>query len=297
MNSNKKPIRIALIQMAMAEGAEVNQEEAERLIREAASGGAQIVCLPELYLGRYFCQTEDRQFFDQAVAYPGELAPRMAALGKELGIVLVVPFFERRAAGVYHNSAFVVDADGEILGLYRKMHIPDDPGFYEKYYFAPGDLGYQSFATKFGNVGVLICWDQWYPEAARLTALQGADVLFYPTAIGWHPEEKEARGVEQHGAWQAVQRGHAVANGCYVAAANRVGNEPNPGGGHIQFWGQSFISGPAGQLLAEASVENVEVLFADLPLDEIEVQRQEWPFLRDRRIDSYGGITERFGKP
>jgi N-carbamoylputrescine amidase len=294
--SGRGSIRVGLVQMAMSASRDENLATAERMIAEAAGCGAQVVCLPELFLGPYFCQAEDPAQFAAAEPFPGPLSEQMGSLAGRLGVAIVVPFFERRAPGVYHNSAFVADADGSVLGLYRKMHIPDDPAFYEKYYFAPGDLGFRAWDTAFGRVGVLICWDQWYPEAARLTALRGAEVLFYPTAIGWHPREREARGGAQFRSWQTVQRGHAVANGCFVVAVNRVGHERPPGGGDgIVFWGQSFVADPAGELLVEGPVADAAVLTADLDLGAVERQRIEWPFFRDRRIDAYGGIGERFG--
>jgi N-carbamoylputrescine amidase len=265
-------------------------------VQEAAGAGAAVICLPELFRSRYFCQREDAAAFDLAEPVPG---PTTAALGKvaeKAGVVVIAPLFERRAAGLYHNSAAILDSTGEIVGLYRKMHIPDDPAYYEKFYFAPGDRGFPAFATKVGCLGVLICWDQWYPEAARLVALEGASVIFYPTAIGWHPEEKERFGAAQRDAWRTVQRAHAIANGVYVAAVNRVGYEKLVGapGQGIEFWGSSFVCDPFGVVLAEAAVDREEILFGEIDLDRIEEVRRNWPFLRDRRIDAYAGIDQRF---
>jgi N-carbamoylputrescine amidase len=264
-------------------------------VREAARRGAKVVCLPELFRTRYFCQREDTAFFDLAESVPGPTTGALSRIARDAGVVVVAPVFERRAAGVYHNSLAVIDADGTVAGVYRKMHIPDDPSYYEKFYFTPGDLGFPAFDTRVGRIGALICWDQWYPEAARLAALAGAAVLFYPTAIGWHPHEKEAHGRQQQDAWRTVQRGHAVANGLYVAAVNRVGHEaPEGGGAGIEFWGSSFVCDPQGVLLAEASPDREEILLAEVDLDRLEDVRRNWPFLRDRRIDAYGGITRRF---
>lgn len=287
---NKSPsklLRIALVQMRCEEDPARNLETAMNRIRAAAAEGAKVACLPELFLGPYFCQTEDVRQFDRAEPIPGPTTERMSALARELGVVLIVPIFERRAAGVYHNSAVVIDADGRLAGHYRKMHIPDDPLFYEKFYFTPGDLGFRTATTRHGKIGVLICWDQWFPEAARLTALGGADVLFYPTAIGWTAGEKETQGVEQHSAWETVQRGHAIANGVFVAACNRVGNE-----GELEFWGRSFLAGPMGTVLVRAD-ESEAVVVADLDLAAVDQTRRIWPFLRDRRIDAYGGLDRR----
>ena len=254
-----------------------------------------MVCLPELFQSRYFCQVEDPAWFDLAESIPGPATEVLGRLARRLGVVIVAPLFERRAAGLYHNSVVVLDSDGAQAGHYRKMHIPDDPCYYEKFYFTPGDLGFRAFGTRAGRVGVLICWDQWYPEAARLTALQGPDVLFYPTAIGWHPAEKAAEGAAQREAWRTVQRGHAIANGVYVAAANRVGHEAVPGAGAgIEFWGSSFIADPQGVVLAEASTDGEEVLVAEVDPGRVEAVRRNWPFLRDRRIDAYQEITQRF---
>ncbi|CAK9025053.1 unnamed protein product, partial [Durusdinium trenchii] len=262
-------------------------------IERAAVQGAQIVCTQELYRGQYFCQTEDHAMFDLAETIPGPSTEAFSAIAKKHGIVIVASLFEKRAEGLYHNTAVVLDADGANLGLYRKMHIPDDPLFYEKFYFTPGDLGFKVFDTKFGKVGVLICWDQWYPEAARLTALAGAEILFYPTAIGWHPSEKSEYGSAQHDSWETIQRSHAIANGVYVAAANRIGHEGDPGGG-IEFWGQSFICNPSGTILSKGSTDQAEIVMADCDFSMLNEQRTHWPFLRDRRIDAYGDIVKRY---
>ena len=294
----KEPPRkfaVALVQMAMGEDREENLRKGVDRVREAARRGARVVCLPELFRSRYFCQIEDPAFFDLAEPLPGPATDALSDVAKAEGVVVIVPVFERRAPGVYHNSAAVIDADGRIAGVYRKMHIPDDPAYYEKFYFAPGDLGFRAFDTRAGRIGTLICWDQWYPEGARLAALAGASILFYPTAIGWHPREKEAFGAQQRDAWQTVQRGHAVANGVYVAAVNRVGHEVPAGGGEgIEFWGSSFLCDPQGALLAEAPADREEILLGEVDLGRIEEVRRNWPFLRDRRIDAYGGITRRF---
>ena len=288
--------RIGLVQMACAETPEPNLDKAEAAIREAARRGAQVVCLPELFLGPYFCQKEDAAIFDRAEPIPGPSSERLGRIAKAAGVVVVGSIFERRMAGVYHNTATVHDANGEMLGMYRKMHIPDDPLFYEKYYFTPGDLGFKTFDTKYTKVGTLVCWDQWYPEAARLTALQGAEVIFYPTAIGWHPREKAEFGEAQQSAWETSMRGHAIANGIYVAGVNRVGHEladDNEPEGGIEFWGGSFVSDPFGRLIAKSREAKDEVLVADCDPKLIEETRRNWPFFRDRRIDAYGGIVRR----
>jgi N-carbamoylputrescine amidase len=261
-------------------------------IREAARDGADVICLPELFLSHYFCQTMDPALFDLAESIPGPSTEKLGKLAKVLGKVIVASLFERRAAGVFHNTAVVLDADGELLGIYRKMHIPDDPLYYEKFYFTPGDLGFRAWQTRYGKIGVLICWDQWYPEAARLTALQGAEILFHPTAIGWHPREKAALGERQHSAWETVQRSHAIANGCYVAAPNRVGHEKLAGEG-LEFWGQSFVAGTSGEILAKAGATENATLVVPLDLARVDDTRTHWPFLRDRRIDAYEGLTRR----
>jgi N-carbamoylputrescine amidase len=284
---------LGLVQMRCGPEPAANLERAVSGIREAAAGGAQIVCLQELFRSQYFCQRHDPSLFDLAESVPGPSTEQLARVAKETGTVVVASLFERRAAGVYHNTAAVLDADGALLGLYRKMHIPDDPLYYEKYYFTPGDLGFRAFDTRFGRIGVMVCWDQWYPEGARLTALQGANVLFYPTAIGWHPAEKAEHGAAQHDAWELIQRSHAVANGVYVAAVNRVGYEQTGAGGGLEFWGQSFVSDPFGQVLRRASADGEEVLVVRCDRGRLEEVRRNWPFLRDRRIDAYGGLTRR----
>ena len=284
--------RLGLIQMRCATDAEANLRTATAGIREAAARGARLVCLPELFRTRYFCQAEDAAAFDLAEPVPGPTTDALGRLARELAIVVVGSVFERRAAGVYHNTAVVLDADGALRGLYRKMHIPDDPLYYEKYYFTPGDTGFPAFDTAVGRVAALVCWDQWYPEGARLAALAGANVLLYPTAIGWHPSEKAEHGETQLAAWQTVQRAHAIANGVYVAAVNRVGHEGAADGG-LEFWGASFVCDPFGVVLAEASRAAEEVVVVDCDLARQEDVRRSWPFLRDRRIDAYGGITKR----
>jgi N-carbamoylputrescine amidase len=307
------PTRVALIQMACAPSIAANLDHAADLVREAARGGAQIVCLPELFRAQYFCQREDHALFALAEAIPGPSTARLAAIVREEKITLIASLFERRAAGLYHNTAAVLDHEAKtpdnIAGIYRKMHIPDDPLYYEKFYFTPGDLGFRAVATSHGPVGTLICWDQWYPEAARLTALAGAETLFYPTAIGWHPSEKAEFGEAQYSAWQTMQRAHAIANGVFVCAVNRVGHEhgdvvldgvsiEGPGdhtpASGLEFWGGSFIADPFGRILAQASHDREEILTATLDASLVETTRQHWPFLRDRRIDAYGGITRRF---
>ena len=290
---NKK-YKIAVIQLNLNDVAENNLKKCLSWVRDAANQGAEVISLPELYSSHYFCQSEDVDNFALAEPLYSTSFIAFSALAKELGVVIIVPFFEKRMAGIYHNSAYIIDTNGSEAGLYRKMHIPDDPHFYEKFYFTPGDLGFKAFPTNKGKIGTLICWDQWYPEAARLTALQGADVLFYPTAIGWHPLEKEQYGENQHGAWMNVMKGHAVANGVYVAAANRIGLEQYiEGTAGIQFWGSSFIAGPQGEILAQASHDKEEILIAEVDLDLQENVRQNWPFFRDRRIDAFGDITKR----
>jgi N-carbamoylputrescine amidase len=291
---SKSTYMIAVLQLNLNDIAENNLKKCISWVREAAKKGAEVISLPELYSSHYFCQTEDTDNFALAEPLYSTSFIAFSALAKELGVVIIVPFFEKRMAGIYHNSAYIIDTDGSQAGLYRKMHIPDDPHFYEKFYFTPGDIGFKTFPTQKGKIGTLICWDQWYPEAARLTALQGAEVLFYPTAIGWHPLEKDQYGEKQHGAWMNVMKGHAVANGVYVAAANRIGLEqylPDTAG--IQFWGSSFIAGPQGEILAQASHDQEEILIAEVDLEQQENVRQNWPFFRDRRIDAFGDITKR----
>ena len=300
---SEESFRIGLVQLPVAEDKESTVGAHELAIRDAAARGAQVVCLQELFDAPYFCKVSDAERFDLAEAIPGPTVVRMQALATELGIAIVVPIFERRAPGVYHNSAAVVDADGALLGVYRKMHIPDDPLYYEKYYFTPGEIyqhgestdatGFRVFDTRFGRIGVLICWDQWYPEAARITALMGAQVLLYPTAIGWHPGEKAEWGAAQADAWRTIQRGHAIANGVYVAAANRVGFEAEPGTDGIEFFGHSFVCDPFGKVIAEAGTDSA-VLIAEVDPERVEETRRNWPFLRDRRIDAYGPILNRW---
>jgi len=287
---------LGLVQMRCSTDPGDNLERAITRVREAAKEGAQVICLPELFRTQYFCQAEDHANFDLAEPIPGPSTEALARVAKEARVVVIGSLFERRAAGLYHNTAVVFDADGSTRGLYRKMHIPDDPAFYEKFYFTPGDLGFRAFDTAHGRIGTLVCWDQWYPEGARLTALAGADVLFYPTAIGWHPAEKAEHGAAQASAWQTIQRAHAIANGVYVAAINRVGLEkPKSGdGAGIEFWGGSFVADPFGVVLKEASRAEEETLIVPCDRRHQETVRQHWPFLRDRRIDAYGDITRRF---
>jgi N-carbamoylputrescine amidase len=292
---SRPTFRVGLVQMAMSPDPRENEEKAAFRVEEAARRGAEVVCLPELYRSPYFCQSEDPAFFDLAEDVPGPSSDRFQAVARRAGVAVIVPIFERRAPGLYHNSALLVDADGTIRGTYRKMHIPDDPAFYEKFYFTPGDLGFRAFDLAAGRVGALICWDQWYPEAARLTALQGAAVLFYPTAIGWHPGEKARHGAAQRDAWRTIQRSHAIANGVYVASVNRIGLEPGPSGqAGLEFWGSSFLCDPFGQVVVEGSADREEILVAEVDLARIEEVRRNWPFLRDRRIDAYQGIEKRF---
>ena len=289
----REKVPVGLVQMRISSDPEQNFEKAVSLVRQAAKGGAKIVCLPELFRTLYFCQSEDHANFELAEAIPGPSTEHLSKLAAELEVVIVASLFEKRAEGLYHNTAAVLDADGRYLGKYRKMHIPDDPLFYEKFYFTPGDLGFKVFETRYARVGVLICWDQWFPEAARLTAMRGADMLFYPTAIGWHPSEKAEHGTAQHESWELIQRSHAVANGCFVCSVNRTGHEGEKPGG-IEFWGQSFHAAPNGQILAKAGVESDEVLIEELDLAQLDVSRTHWPFLRDRRIDAYAGLTRRY---
>ena len=292
--------KIAVIQMRCSPDPDANLSSAADWVRKAARGGAQIICLPELFRTQYFCQREDPALFDLAEPIPGPSSNALAEVAKQEGVVIIASLFERRAAGIYHNTAAILESDGSLLGTYRKMHIPDDPLYYEKYYFTPGDQNFRAFDASAGKIGVLICWDQWFPEGARLTALRGANVLFYPTAIGWHPAEKAEFGVAQHDAWKTIQRSHAIANGVYVAVANRVGmehgdirgNRANSAG--LEFWGGSFIADPFGRVLAEASHDKEEILTAEVDLSLLEEQRRHWPFLRDRRVDAYAGLTERF---
>jgi N-carbamoylputrescine amidase len=291
---DKPKYTAGLVQMSCTANPDENLQKAAAFVEDAAHRGAEIVCLPELFRSQYFCQREDAGLFDLAETVPGPTTETLGKVAKDRGVVIVAPLFERRAPGVYHNSAAVIDASGEVVGLYRKMHIPDDPAYYEKFYFTPGDLGFRAFNTQVGRVATLICWDQWYPEAARLAALAGASMLFYPTAIGWHPAEKEQFGTAQREAWRTIQRSHAIANGVYVAAVNRVGLEKtSASSGGLEFWGSSFICDPFGVVLAEASTEREEILLAEIDLERLEDVRRNWPFLRDRRIDAYAGITHR----
>src|SRR5262244_2747932 len=291
--------RVGLVQMSATPDPDKNLQRAIDRVHQAAAKGAQIVCLPELFQTQYFCQREDAALFDLAEPIPGPATTRLSEVAKQLKVVLVASLFEKRAPGVYHNTAVMLDSDGSLRGIYRKMHIPDDPLYYEKFYFTPGDLGFKAFDTQYGRVGTLVCWDQWYPEGARLTALQGANILFYPTAIGWHPDEKAEFGAAQHDAWRTIQRAHAIANGVYVAVVNRVGFETGnirgksaPGQG-LEFWGGSFFCDPFGRVLAEGSHDREEILIGDVDLKELEDIRRNWPFLRDRRIDAYAPITNR----
>jgi N-carbamoylputrescine amidase len=289
----ERNFNIGIVQMSCGPDPEENMERAIAHVREAAKQGAELLCLPELFQTQYFCQREAIALFELAEPIPGPATKRLGELTRELKITLIASLFERRAPGVYHNTAAILGPDGDLAGIYRKMHIPDDPLYYEKFYFTPGDLGFKTWQTRYAKIGVLICWDQWYPEAARLTALQGAQILFYPTAIGWHPGEKKKYGERQHDAWETIQRGHAVANGCYVAVPNRVGHEKLAGRG-IEFWGQSFVAGTSGEILARAGVKKEEILIVPVDLAKVDVTRTHWPFLRDRRIDAYGNLTKRY---
>jgi N-carbamoylputrescine amidase len=290
---------LGLVQLSATPDPEKNLDDAITRLREAAKQGAQIVCLPELFQTQYFCQREDAALFDLAEPIPGPTTAKLAEAAKQLGVVVIGSLFEKRAPGVYHNTAVMIDADGTLRGIYRKMHIPDDPLYYEKFYFTPGDLGFKAFDTSVGKIGTLVCWDQWYPEGARLTALQGAQVLFYPTAIGWHPDEKAEYGEAQYDAWQTIQRAHAIANGVYVAVVNRVGFEhgdirgSKASGKGLEFWGGSFVADPFGRVIAKASHDQAEILIAEVDPHRLEETRRNWPFLRDRRIDAYGAITSR----
>jgi N-carbamoylputrescine amidase len=282
-------VTLGLLQHACSANPAENLKKTLALAEQAAKKGAKIICTQELFRSQYFCQSENHDYFKLAEPIPGPSTAAFQKFAKKHGVVIVASLFEKRAGGLYHNTAVIIDADGKLLGIYRKMHIPDDPLFYEKFYFTPGDTGFRAWQTRYGKIGVLICWDQWYPEGARLTALQGAEILFYPTAIGWHPSEKQ-----EYGAWETIQRSHAVANGCYVAAVNRIGLEKPVGGDGLEFWGQSFVAGTSGQILAKASVDQEEVLLVPVDLDKVDVTRTHWPFLRDRRIDAYGDITKRY---
>ena len=286
-------VHLGLVQTGCSADPAANLKKTLAAVERAAQSGAQIISTQELFRSQYFCQSEDHENFQLAERIPGPTTAAFQKLAKKHAVVIIASLFEKRTAGLYHNTAVIIDADGSLLGLYRKMHIPDDPLFYEKFYFTPGDLGFRAWQTRYAKIGVLICWDQWYPEAARLTAMQGAEILFYPTAIGWHPSEKKEYGANQHGAWELIQRSHAVANGCYVASINRIGLEKPVGGDGLQFWGQSFVAGTSGQLLAKASTDREENLIVPIDLKKVDVTRTHWPFLRDRRIDAYGGLTRR----
>jgi len=286
-------VTLGLIQARCSTDSDANLTKTLAAAERSARKGAQIICTQELFRTQYFCQSEDHRNFKLAEPIPGPTTAAFQKLARRLRVVVIAAVFERRAAGVYHNAAAVIDADGSVLGIYRKMHIPDDPLYYEKFYFTPGDLGFRAWQTRYGKIGVLICWDQWYPEAARLTALQGAQILFYPTAIGWHPAEKKRHGDEQHAAWQTIQRSHAIANGCFVAVVNRVGLERIAGGDGIEFWGQSFVAGTSGEILAKAGASEEETLIVPVDLRDVETTRTHWPFLRDRRIDVYGDLAKR----
>jgi N-carbamoylputrescine amidase len=292
--------KVGLVQMQCGPEPEKNLEHASEMVREAAGKGANVVCLPELFMTQYFCQREEHGFFDLAEPIPGPTSTRLSQLARQQGVVLIASLFEKRAPGIYHNTAAIFEKDGALAGIYRKMHIPDDPLYYEKFYFTPGDLGFKALDTSAGKVGTLVCWDQWYPEGARLTALQGANILFYPTAIGWHPAEKEEWGAAQYDAWRTIQRAHAIANGIYVAVVNRVGHETGNVRGNevkgpgLDFWGGSFLADPFGRVIVEGSHDKEEVLIGEVNLRTMEEIRRNWPFLRDRRIDSYAPITQRF---
>ncbi|HTS47421.1 MAG TPA: carbon-nitrogen hydrolase [Bryobacteraceae bacterium] len=290
---NTAKFRVGLVQMSCAVDPNENLEKAIWRIREAAARGAQIVCLQELFRSQYFCREENAELFALAEPVPGPTTETLGRIARELGVVIIASLFERRAAGLYHNTAAVISTAGEIAGIYRKMHIPDDPLYFEKFYFTPGDLGFVNFDTRFARVGVLVCWDQWYPEAARLSSIGGANILFYPTAIGWHPAEKEQYGAAQLDAWRTIQRGHAIANGIYVAAVNRVGHE-GPAGGGLEFWGSSFVADPFGRIIDEASSNQEEILVTECDPHRIEEVRRNWPFLRDRRVDAYSPILKRW---
>jgi N-carbamoylputrescine amidase len=295
-STEDQKFRVGLVQMSCSTNPEENLDKAEERIREAASRSAQVICLQELFRSQYFCRVEDAALFDLAEPVPGPATARLGKLAKQLGVVVVASLFEKRAAGLYHNTAAVIGADGELQGIYRKMHIPDDPSYYEKFYFTPGDLGFLNFDTRYGRIGVQVCWDQWYPEGARATAMLGASVLFYPTAIGWHPHEKAEFGAAQRDAWRTIQRAHAIANGVYVAAVNRVGFEKGPSDAGIEFWGSSFVADPFGQVITEASVDQEEILIAEIDPRRCEEVRRNWPFFRDRRIDAYGPVLQRWSK-
>jgi N-carbamoylputrescine amidase len=299
---SKDPIiQLGITQMACVADPVINRKNQVRLVEQAAKAGAQIICTQEMFASQYFCQVEDHRFFNLAETIPGPSTDALGKIAKKYKVVIIASLFEKRAAGLYHNTAAIIETDGSIKGIYRKMHIPDDPLYYEKFYFTPGDTGFKAWDTTYAKIGVLICWDQWYPEGARLTALQGAEILFYPTAIGWHPSEKKEYGVAQHESWELIQRSHAVANGCYTCSPNRIGVEhildakgkPVSDDG-IQFWGQSFVASPNGQIVQKASIDREEVMVVPCDLEKVEFSRTHWPFLRDRRIDAYGDLTKRF---
>jgi N-carbamoylputrescine amidase len=294
-SASSATVNVGLIQTSCSADPRKNLKQTLAAAGRAAKQGAQIICTQELFRSKYFCQSEDHEFFKLAESIPGPSTEAFQKIARKNRVVIIASLFEKRAAGLYHNSAAIIDADGSLLGIYRKMHIPDDPLFYEKFYFAPGDLGFKAWQTRYAKIGVLICWDQWYPEGARLTAMQGAEVLFYPTAIGWHPAEKNKYGALQHSAWETIQRSHAIANGCYVAVPNRTGHEiiDGVGGDGIEFWGQSFVAGTSGQILAKASPDKEETLIVPLDLSNVDTTRTHWPFLRDRRIDAYSDLTKR----
>jgi len=295
MKGEKQLTRVALIQMSMEADTSKNLKKAKEFVIQAAKNDSKIICLPEMYKSLYFCQKEEHEFFKLAEKLDGESFQEFSKIAKKFKSVIIVPIFEKRTNGLYHNSLIVIDEKGELSGFYRKMHIPDDPLYYEKFYFTPGDTGFQSFKTKYGNIGTLICWDQWFPEGARITALKGAEILFYPTAIGWHPSEKEKYGQAQRDSWITIQRSHAIANGVFVAAVNRVGYEKvDDKSDGIIFWGSSFICDPQGRIIVQASDEKEEILYADLDFSKVDVFRTHWPFLRDRRIDAYEELTKRF---
>ena len=294
MEKFPEKVVIALLQHSCSSEEEANLNYCLNAAKKAAENGANIVCTQELFTSQYFCQSENHSNFKLAEPIPGPKTEALKEVARNHDIVIVASLFEKRTAGLYHNTAVIIDADGSLLGTYRKMHIPDDPLYYEKFYFTPGDQGFQTWETKYGKIGVLICWDQWYPEAARLTALAGAEIIFYPTAIGWHPSEKDSDGESQHSAWQTIQRSHAISNGCYVAAVNRTGHENPAGGDGIEFWGQSFVAAPSGQILAKGSVDKNETIMVEINMADIEESRTQWPFLRDRRIDAYKGLSQRF---
>jgi N-carbamoylputrescine amidase len=294
-SASSATVKVGLIQTTCSRKPAENLTKTLAATERAAKQGAQIICTQELFRSQYFCQSEDHEHFKLAESIPGPSTEAFQKIAKKHGAVIIASLFEKRASGVYHNTAAVIDADGSLLGIYRKMHIPDDPLFYEKFYFTPGDLGFKAWQTRYAKIGVLVCWDQWYPEGARLTAMQGAEILFYPTAIGWHPSEKAKYGELQHSAWETIQRSHAIANGCYVAVPNRIGHEiiDSVGGDGIEFWGQSFVAGTSGQILAKASSNKEETLIVPLDLNNVDTTRTHWPFLRDRRIDAYENLTKR----